>query len=567
MREDYKQMKGNQSRIPLARLAPEIWKHQLFSKLLLAPLFAAFTLSGVTSGDFPFRAWQGAVILTLLLLAVALCVSVDLNVKILYAGNVTDGVSESIFVTMKKAVAAPLKFFRPEGFGVMLYITLMTPILCVGLGVSAAEGLGALTFEAKKAPLYHLVYIVLTLMYAVLGISHIFCLHGVLLDGLSVRESLRRSREIMRKRWRHFLGKHIAYALSGFAFFLLSSVFLFVTPLSLGAQLFPVNTARSLMILTLFLNAALFAACALLLTPCYFIGVTRLYREYSLGVPVVIPERKVKKYSLFMAIALLYLLEIAALSSQTSRNFDGVFPPQTATRIVAHRGGGKRNAENTLSGLETAIALGAYGSEVDVQRTIDGHYVLNHDATFERFTGDTRMLKEMTLEEIQALPYPVPTLEQTLDEAKGRILLFIELKGDTADRHMCNDVVRMIQERDMGNQTVLLSFKKNLISYIETRWPEVRTGYLDFSVTADAEKLPCDYWGIEEEGVTPETVRAAHELGKKLLVWTPNSAQAQERLFLSGADAIITDEVKRAKEIRATLNRDNDFGPVLAAFR
>ncbi|MBR0279975.1 MAG: hypothetical protein IJQ81_00060 [Oscillibacter sp.] len=235
--------------------------------------------------------------------------------------------------------------------------------------------------------------------------------------------------------------------------------------------------------------------------------------------------------------------------------------------MVAHRGGGRENAENTLSGLETAIALGAYGSEIDVQRTIDGHYVLNHDATFSRVASDGRMLKEMTLEEIKGLRYPVPTLEQTLDEAKGRILLFVELKGDTADRHMCNDVVRMVQERDMSNQVVLLSFKRQLISYIETRWPEMRTGFLDFSLTEDAQKLNCDYLGLEEAGATPETVLAVHEQGKKLLVWTPNSAEAQERLFLIGADAIITDNIAQAKRIRACLNRENDLGRVLSAFQ
>lgn len=547
----------------ILRLAPEIWRIQLLTKTLLAPLVAAITFSGVMSADFPFRTWQGALILFLLSLAVFFYVVVDLNVKILYAGNVTDGVTESVFRTFKKAFAAAPGY----GLGATLYMMVLTPVVGIGVGVAVAEGLDALAFEAKKALLYHLVYAILALGFVCFGISHIFFLHGVLLDGLSVQDARRRCNALIRKHWRHFLKENISYGLFACSFFTLSAVPLFLLPLSLEAQFLPTYTARSFMILTLILGGAALLALSLLLTPCYIIEITRLYREYTLGASVSIPDRAVKKHPLFMIIAVLYLLEIAALSSQAAYRFDGFFPAHTVTKIVAHRGGGRENAENTLSGLETAIALGAYGSEIDVQRTIDGHYVLNHDATFSRVASDGRMLKEMTLEEIKGLRYPVPTLEQTLDEAKGRILLFVELKGDTADRHMCNDVVRMVQERDMSNQVVLLSFKRQLISYIETRWPEMRTGFLDFSLTDDAQKLNCDYLGLEEAGATPETVLAVHEQGKKLLVWTPNSAEAQERLFLIGADAIITDNIAQAKRIRACLNRENDLGRVLSAFQ
>lgn len=42
------------------------------------------------------------------------------------------------------------------------------------------------------------------------------------------------------------------------------------------------------------------------------------------------------------------------------------------------------------AGLEAAIAQGAQWSEINVQRTKDGHYIIHHDATFKRLAGEPR---------------------------------------------------------------------------------------------------------------------------------------------------------------------------------
>ncbi len=56
--------------------------------------------------------------------------------------------------------------------------------------------------------------------------------------------------------------------------------------------------------------------------------------------------------------------------------------------------------------------------------------------------------------------------------------MFIELKGVSADKKMADDLVSMIKEREMLNDCVFISFKYDLIDYIENQFPEVGTGYL-----------------------------------------------------------------------------------------
>ena len=103
--------------------------------------------------------------------------------------------------------------------------------------------------------------------------------------------------------------------------------------------------------------------------------------------------------------------------------------------------------ENSLEGLRLSIAHGVKGAEVDVQRTKDGHYIINHDVDFYRVYGVEKKPHEMTLEEIEELRASdgshVPTIEEMLQTAKGNVKLYIEMKGDTADRQMADDLVRI----------------------------------------------------------------------------------------------------------------------------
>ena len=532
-----------------------MWKYQAFMKALLLPLLpliraAVLPALRLMNGQTP--AWTNFLPLPFALIALAFYFSADLNVKILCAANALDGSPEPLFSTVKRAFAAVPK----QGPAAFLHMALIAPSLAAG----------PLLFWRGVPAHYLAAYMLFLLAFVGVGVRRVFRPHAVLLDGLSVREARQRAAALVRLRWRPFLRYHISYALSAFAYLSLASAVLFVAPLSLGARILPARygpaTARSIMILALFINAAIVGAFALLAAPRYVLGVTRIYRNSD-----AIPERAPERHPALAVLAVLYVLEIAAISSQTARNLDELFPPSTDTRIIAHRGGGYENAENTRSGLETAIAMRAYGSEIDVQRTLDGYYIINHDPTFRRLAGESRGPEEMTLEEIRRLRYPVPTLEEMLDAAKGRITLFIELKGGTADEQMCDDAARMILERDMLEETVLISFDYDLLKYAERTFPDIRTGYLTAFFDGDASYFPFDYVGLEETAATPEMIQAVHKEGKKLIVWTPDAPDAQERFFMQQADAMITNNVAQAQRIFRSLNHENDLAQILAAFR
>ena len=243
-------------------------------------------------------------------------------------------------------------------------------------------------------------------------------------------------------------------------------------------------------------------------------------------------------------------------------HFDQFFPLETNVKVIAHRAGGSEGRENTLSGLETAWAAGAYGSEIDIQRTKDGFYVLNHDGNFKRVAGDSRKPEEMTLREVKTLSVdgaPVPTFEEMLISSKGRIVLFTELKGETADKQMADDAVKLVKQYKMEDEAVLISLKYELIDYIETNYPEMHTGFLTFASFGNTAALNCDYIGLEEESATTDAINAIHKEGKKVLVWTANEKGSQKHFLCSEADGIITDNVSQAIGLVTELEQRSDL--------
>src|ERR1700730_14240227 len=117
---------------------------------------------------------------------------------------------------------------------------------------------------------------------------------------------------------------------------------------------------------------------------------------------------------------------------------------------IAHRGEHLQRPENTIPAFEEAIRVGADFIEVDVQTTADGKLVLSHDATVDRCTNGKGRVGEMTFEQVEALDAgikkgpeiagtKIPTFDQALDLARGKIGIYVDIKSATAQ-----DLVRHI---------------------------------------------------------------------------------------------------------------------------
>lgn len=110
--------------------------------------------------------------------------------------------------------------------------------------------------------------------------------------------------------------------------------------------------------------------------------------------------------------------------------------------VVAHRGCWRKPAENSLAGMAYCMEHGADMIEIDLRETSDGELVILHDATLDRTTNLKGRLHDTSLAAVRATrlregmggpdapltDQHVPTFEEALKAAKGRTLLFLDIK-------------------------------------------------------------------------------------------------------------------------------------------
>ena len=71
--------------------------------------------------------------------------------------------------------------------------------------------------------------------------------------------------------------------------------------------------------------------------------------------------------------------------------------------VAAHRGWSTLYPENTLLAFKKSIEIGVDQIETDVRITRDGELVCIHDATVDRTTNGTGLVRELTLTQLKLL--------------------------------------------------------------------------------------------------------------------------------------------------------------------
>lgn len=286
--------------------------------------------------------------------------------------------------------------------------------------------------------------------------------------------------------------------------------------------------------------------------------------------------RGYRKTTLLICGALSVMLALNTLLAWAIDEDPSSFFAENNARIIAHRAGGDLGPENTIKGMQRAEIAGAQASEIDVQRTHDGAYVLFHDATAKRSADVDKKITDMTLDEIKKLqvknPFDenapreeVPTLEEYLDALSAiqkteatsddaeKMGVLIELKGKSADTQMADYVVSLIHENHLEQTAYVITLDYDLISYVEQTYPEITTGYLYYFTFGDITRADADILIMEEGVARDEVIEQLHAAGKQAYVWTINTPDAMERFALSNVDGIITDHVYQMMEIRRRL--------------
>ncbi len=208
--------------------------------------------------------------------------------------------------------------------------------------------------------------------------------------------------------------------------------------------------------------------------------------------------------------------------------------------VISHRGEHLRHPENTLAAFAEAARVGADYFELDVRTTMDGKLVLMHDAMVDRTTNGKGAVAKLTFAEVRALEPAVPTFDEALEFARGRIGVYVDAKAISAA-----EVVAHLATQRMTDNVVIYSGKiLPEIQKLEPRlkvMPEARSVEVAQRMVAE---LHPKVMAFDAGDFRPEVIVVAKQAGAMVFVDrlgpADNQKAWQEAIDL-GADGIQTD--------------------------
>ncbi len=251
---------------------------------------------------------------------------------------------------------------------------------------------------------------------------------------------------------------------------------------------------------------------------------------------------------------------------------------EPTVRITAHRGSSLRAPENSLSALSAAIEDGAHIAEIDVQEAADGVIVVIHDTDLRRIAGDPRGIWEVSSAELATLDAgswfgpgfadeTIPTLQQAIRLAQGRMHLNIELKFNGHDQRLVERVVEIVRREGFVGEAVITSLDYRALQDVRAITTAIPVGFIVASTVSRITRLDVDVLAIDRRRATPSFIRATQRAGKEVHVWTVNNRAAMQRFIELGVDNIRTDDPAMLRDLLAERAALSDPEKWLLTFR
>lgn len=537
---------------------------------------------------------SGAIFLLFLFLIVVLEIIIEIGGYITISSKIEANYKESSYwEILKYNIRLLPRMLSVGGIIILLYVIFMAPMSGVGFKLSFLKGFDMPNFimsEIDQNTLYTIIYSIGIILLIYVSLKFIFTFNYMIINNMKANEAIKASSKLFKENRKTVL-KELAVMLIVTA--LISSIVLFIwltLIVKISGQLnLDGYLSRIIMIALLQIQNFGILIISILLVPfeCYY--VTKLFYKLIDPKDIEYPKiaEKTKKSMLdnilhkkktLIAIALTALLLYSMTMGIFTREIIGY---NNHIKIYGHRGYGVGTPENSISAIKKSIDNNIDYIEIDVQRTKDRKYVLNHDKTFERVSYEkpyfiNKKVSDLNYSQIETLDIgrrvsqryageKVPRIEEVLDVCKNKIKINLELK-EGIDHEMIDDLMELVRKKGMKKQVFFTSLNIRDIEYIENKDSTFDTGLIYFIKLGNYGSVDADYMIMEEREATDSNIKKLHKKGKKVIVWTVNTQESIDKFSKMDVDGIITDyplEVKEAVSENSKLT-SNDL--ILSSF-
>ncbi|MFF3290261.1 glycerophosphodiester phosphodiesterase family protein [Streptomyces sp. NPDC003023] len=234
-----------------------------------------------------------------------------------------------------------------------------------------------------------------------------------------------------------------------------------------------------------------------------------------------------------------------------------------STLAFAHRGGAADGIENTAAAFRRAAGAGYRYFETDVHTTADGRLVAFHDTTLDRVTDSRGRIAALPWSEVSrarvAGREPLALFEELLEEFP-QARWNVDLKAESA----LGPLVELIRRTDAWDRVCVGSFSESRVARaMRLAGPRLATSFGVRGVLGlrlGSYGIPAAVRGGAVCAQVPESqngirvvdrrfVRAAHERGLQVHVWTVNDADRMAALLDLGVDGIMTDHLETLRSV------------------
>ncbi len=230
-------------------------------------------------------------------------------------------------------------------------------------------------------------------------------------------------------------------------------------------------------------------------------------------------------------------------------------------RMIAHRGLSGIEMENTCSAFVAAGNRSYFGIETDVHVTKDGQFIIIHDDTTRRVALDNLTVEESTYETLRSLrlcdkngqrgrkDLMLPSLREYIQLCKKyEKTSVLELKNHMQPQDI-DGIISLIQEENWLENTIFISFDLPNMIYVREKLPEQKAQYLaggdaDWQAVMDALKKYHLDLDAHFSLITEERLKALHDAGKEVNVWTVDHLEDAKRLSDWGVDYITSNIIE-----------------------
>lgn len=576
----FKLLRKNIKKIIIFEAIYKLFTTAIFTPLLVEMVNLALKLSGInylTNArllDFLLKPTTIAILFLLLILYSVFCLMEMSALSYCYDLSYND--SEASVVDMIKIGSkSALRLLGNNNFLMIIFLLILMPIthLAVISSYVSSNQIPVFIIEFIKTKKYAITVIFAVYIFlAVFAVRWINSINYYTVEKMNFKNARKASINLNRKKYSGLILSFIVWQFMVLALLVISYIgityivtkFLILILNNKTAYNIALFVAKEMFDIWVTLYSCIIVPISFAFLCGYFYARKNKIRE-EVVVPVITEKKSYPKNKIIRILSLIVLLSaflnIFYISSDfgLSRGRSNV-QLLNRTMIAAHRGYSAEAPENTIPAFKAAMDNFSDYAELDVQETKDGIVIVLHDSDLNRVAGVKKNIWNVDYREVLSFDVGswfseefegemIPTLDEVMEMAKGRLKLNIEIKLTGHEKNLEQTVVKLIEKHEMEDECVVTSFQAKALKKVKSYNENIKTGYIlhvaygDFSGIDYADALSINY-----SFATSALINDAHSAGKEVYVWTVNNADAINDMINKGADMIITDDPVLAKE-------------------